>query len=112
MSNAHHTAFGTRRLYEAMLDSVLVARDLYLKPGGLLVPSQCSILIAGIQDDEYLKDSINFWDDVYGLKMSAMKDDLGKEAEIRVADGNKIISTVASIKVSVSLLHVVVVYYR
>ena len=83
-----------------MLDSVLVARDLYLKPGGLLVPSQCSILIAGIQDEEYLRESVSFWDDIYGLKMSAMKDDLGKEADIRVAGGDKVISTVAGIKAS------------
>lgn len=83
-----------------MLDSVLVARDLYLRPGGLLVPSQCSILLAGIQDAEYLSESIDFWDDVYGLKMSAMKDDISKEADIRVVPGDRVISSVAGIKVS------------
>lgn len=86
-------------LYEAMLDSVLVARDLYLRPGGLLVPSQCSILLAAVQDDTYLSESINYWDDVYGFKMTAMKDGQGKEADVRVVKGEEVvISTVAGIK--------------
>lgn len=49
-----------------MLDSVLIARQKYLRPGGLMVPNQCSILLAAIQDEELLKESVDFWDDIYG----------------------------------------------
>ena len=32
-------------LFESMLDSVLYARDTWLKPGGTLMPDHCSIAI-------------------------------------------------------------------
>ncbi|KAJ2416240.1 hypothetical protein GGI10_001099 [Coemansia sp. RSA 2530] len=60
-------------LFEAMLDSVLVARDRFLAPGGLLAPSASYIYLTAISDEEYINDQINYWDDVYGFKMSAMK---------------------------------------
>ncbi|KAJ1964790.1 hypothetical protein GGI12_001196 [Dipsacomyces acuminosporus] len=60
-------------LFEAMLDSVLVARDRFLAPGGLLAPSASYIYLTAIQDDEYMNDQVNYWDHVYGFKMSAMK---------------------------------------
>ncbi|KAJ1735401.1 hypothetical protein LPJ61_000565 [Coemansia biformis] len=60
-------------LFEAMLDSVLVARDRYLAPGGLLAPSASYLYLTAMSDDDYLKHTANFWDCVYGFKMSAMK---------------------------------------
>ncbi|KAK9430492.1 S-adenosyl-L-methionine-dependent methyltransferase [Lipomyces doorenjongii] len=64
---------GYALLYEAMLDSVLVARDKYLAPGGLMVPSEVRLLVAGLRDTEFINDKVNFWNDIYGFKMSAMK---------------------------------------
>ncbi|ODV89558.1 hypothetical protein CANCADRAFT_54417 [Tortispora caseinolytica NRRL Y-17796] len=60
-------------LYEAMLDSVLVARDRFLKPDGILAPAETRLVITAVEDPEYLGDKINFWKDVYGFKMSAME---------------------------------------
>ncbi|KAI9501223.1 S-adenosyl-L-methionine-dependent methyltransferase [Coemansia spiralis] len=60
-------------LFEAMLDSVLVARDRYLAPGGLLAPSASYIYLTAISDEDYMNDQVNYWDNVYGFKMSAMK---------------------------------------
>jgi protein arginine N-methyltransferase 3 len=61
-------------LFEGMLDSVLRARDMYLKEDGILVPSHCSIRLAPISDDEWIADSTGekFWKDVYGFDFSAM----------------------------------------
>jgi protein arginine N-methyltransferase 3 len=61
-------------LFEGMLDSVLRARDLYLKPGGLMVPSHCTLRIAPISDPEWISESTgeSFWKDVYGLDFSPM----------------------------------------
>lgn len=84
--------------YEAMLDSVLYARDRFLKPGGLMVPSQCSILFAAISDPTFISSSLAFWDDVYGFKMSSMKSDIGKEAEILVVRPETVVSSVTSLK--------------
>lgn len=61
-------------LYEAMLDSVLYARDKYLAPDGLMVPSECKLLIAGMHDSDYMNDSVHFWNNVYGFRMASMKD--------------------------------------
>ncbi|ORY08467.1 S-adenosyl-L-methionine-dependent methyltransferase [Clohesyomyces aquaticus] len=65
---------GYALLYEGMLDSVLVARDLFLKDGGLIFPSHCTLQVAPISDKEFIDASNGtaFWKDVYGFNMSAM----------------------------------------
>ena len=42
-----------------MLDTVLVARDKYLKPGGMLFPDKATIYIAAIEDEDYKAEKIN-----------------------------------------------------
>ncbi|KAJ4364826.1 Ribosomal protein arginine N-methyltransferase rmt3 [Ascochyta clinopodiicola] len=61
-------------LFEGMLDSVLRARDLYLKPDGLLVPSHCNIRLAPISSTPWIADATGaaFWQDVYGFDFSSM----------------------------------------
>ena len=46
-------------LYESMLDTVLLARDKYLAPGGLLFPDQATIYLAAIEDQDYKEEKIN-----------------------------------------------------
>ena len=46
-------------LYESMLDTVLEARDRYLKPGGLLFPDHATLYIAAIEDQDYKEEKIN-----------------------------------------------------
>ncbi|KAE8216049.1 hypothetical protein CF327_g757 [Tilletia walkeri] len=80
-------------IYEAMLPSVLHARDLYLrKPsqvnaedgtsrdGGILAPSHTRMTLAGVEDADLLHERIHFWSDVYGFKMSAMSKGLTDDA--------------------------------
>lgn len=71
-------------LYEAMLPSVLYARDRFLKPEGLLVPSFASIWMAPVSDPEFVTDHISFWDDVYGFNMKAMQAGIYDDARIDV----------------------------
>lgn len=40
-------------MYESMLDTVLFARDKWLKPGGLLMPDRCMLSVVAIEDAEY-----------------------------------------------------------
>ena len=40
-------------MYESMLDTVLFARDKWLKPGGLLMPDRCTLSVVAIEDAEY-----------------------------------------------------------
>ena len=46
-------------LYESMLDTVLLARDKYLVPGGLIFPDVATLYIAAIEDSEYKEEKIN-----------------------------------------------------
>jgi protein arginine N-methyltransferase 1 len=45
-------------LYESMMDTVLYARDKYLKPDGLIFPDKATIFMAGIEDGEYKEEKI------------------------------------------------------
>jgi protein arginine N-methyltransferase 1 len=60
-------------LYESMLDTVLKARDKWLAPDGLLFPDQARMFICAIEDEKYRKEKLQFWDNVYGYKMSCIK---------------------------------------
>ncbi|OQO01358.1 Protein arginine N-methyltransferase 1 [Cryoendolithus antarcticus] len=61
-------------LYESMLDTVLWARDRYLrKDNGLIFPDKATIFVAGIEDGEYKEDKIGFWDNVYGFNYAPLK---------------------------------------
>ncbi|KAL9622402.1 MAG: hypothetical protein Q9160_003246 [Pyrenula sp. 1 TL-2023] len=59
-------------LYEAMLDSVLWARDHYLAPDGLMVPSSASLRITPFADEGLIAEHVDFWKDVYGFQMTSM----------------------------------------
>lgn len=62
-------------LYESMLTSVIVARDRWLKEGGLILPCEASIHLVPICDDEIVCEKVNFWNDMsdcYGVDMSCL----------------------------------------
>lgn len=67
-----------------MLDSVLVARDRWLAPTGIMAPSCTRILIAAFGDAEWYNDKINFWNDVYGFSMKAMNSDMIRDGFVTV----------------------------
>ncbi|KAH8828355.1 protein arginine N-methyltransferase [Flagelloscypha sp. PMI_526] len=66
-------------LYESMLDTVLLARDKYLKKDGLIFPDTATMYLAAIEDQDYKEEKINFWDNVYGFDYSCIKDIALKE---------------------------------
>ncbi|KAG7532205.1 hypothetical protein FFLO_03754 [Filobasidium floriforme] len=59
-------------IFESMTNSVLYARDRYLKKDGLLFPDQCTMYLAAIEDADYKEEKIGFWNDVYGFDYSPM----------------------------------------
>ncbi|CAK3823964.1 arginine N-methyltransferase 1 [Lecanosticta acicola] len=77
-------------LYESMLDTVLWARDRYLRKDGkgLIFPDKATIFMAGIEDGEYKDEKIGFWDNVYGfdytpLKLTALTEPLVDTVELK-----------------------------
>uniref|UniRef100_A0A671UH89 Protein arginine N-methyltransferase 6 n=1 Tax=Sparus aurata TaxID=8175 RepID=A0A671UH89_SPAAU len=67
---------GYALLHESMLNSVLYARDKWLQPGGIILPSKAELYIAPISDP-VVEDRLHFWytlKDQYGVDMSCMSD--------------------------------------
>ncbi|WEW54948.1 Ribosomal protein arginine N-methyltransferase rmt3 [Emydomyces testavorans] len=79
-------------LFEAMLDSVLFARDRYLAPQGLMVPSHATLRIAPISDPEFIDEHITFWNSVYGFKMSSMLENVYDDVLIQTVKSSSVIA--------------------
>ncbi|KIV79927.1 hypothetical protein PV11_07466 [Exophiala sideris] len=77
-------------LYESMLDSVLFARDKYLAPDGLMVPSHSTLRIAPLADSDLKASHIDFWRDVYGFDMTPMLEKANEEVMARIVDKNEL----------------------
>lgn len=78
--------------YESMLDTVLYARDKWLKPDGMLFPDRATLYITAIEDRQYKDDKINWWEEVYGFDMSCIKDVAIKEPLVDVVDPKQVVS--------------------
>jgi len=89
-------------LYESMLDTVLVARDKWLTPGGLLFPDKASLFLVAIEDADYKREKMDFWDNVYGFDMSCVKRLAMQEPVVDVCDAEQI-CTSASCVLSIDL---------
>ncbi|CAA2963424.1 probable arginine N-methyltransferase 6 [Olea europaea subsp. europaea] len=63
---------GYMLLYESMLGSVITARERWLKPGGLILPSTATLYMAPVTHPDRYSESVDFWRNVYGIDMSAM----------------------------------------
>jgi protein arginine N-methyltransferase 3 len=85
-------------LFEGMLDTILFARNNLLNESGILMPNHCLLSIAGLSDESFHNKYLAFWDNVYGWKMSCMKNEVIKEANIEVVSKDKISTSIATIK--------------
>ena len=84
---------GYALLYESMLPSVLWARDRYLAPGGIVLPTACDMLLSLSSYDR-----LGFWDDVYGFDMTAMKEAAVREAAVEVVPSESLLSAPSSFR--------------
>jgi type I protein arginine methyltransferase len=83
--------------YESMLDTVLYARDRWLKKDGLLFPDKASLYLCGIEDAQYKDEKISFWDNVYGLDMSCIKHVALTEPLVDTVDCEQVMSNVSAV---------------
>lgn len=79
-------------LYESMLDTVLYARDKWLVAGGLILPDKATLHVCAIEDEEYKQEKIDFWDDVYGFDMSAIKNLAILEPLVDVVEAKSVVT--------------------
>lgn len=68
-------------MYEGMIASVIHARDKYLKTGGIILPNKCQLYIMGADDPQH-QYYVDFWDNVYGYKMTCVGRQLLHEASV------------------------------
>eukprot|EP01038_Epipyxis_sp_PR26KG_P010053 gene10053-13513_t len=66
-------------VHERMLESYIIARDKFLKPGGLMFPSTGSIILAPLSDETLYQEQVakaDFWQmkDFYGIDLSCVMD--------------------------------------
>lgn len=79
-------------LYESMLDTVIFARDKWLVPNGLIFPDKAVLYLAAMEDAQYKRDRIDFWDNVYGFDYSTIRDIAIREPIVDTIEGKSIVS--------------------
>ncbi|TRY91902.1 hypothetical protein DNTS_024114 [Danionella cerebrum] len=70
---------GNCLLFEFMLESVLLARDRWLKKGGMMWPSSACLTVVPCQAFSDYRKKVEFWDNTYGLNFSYLKSLAQKE---------------------------------
>lgn len=84
--------------YESMLNTVLFARDKWLKEGGMLFPDKAKLYVCAIEDRQYKEDKIHWWDSVYGFNMSAIKNVAIKEPLVDIVDNAQVVTNNCLVK--------------
>eukprot|EP00697_Spironema_sp_BW2_P016800 gnl/Spiro4/8227_TR4349_c0_g1_i1.p1 gnl/Spiro4/8227_TR4349_c0_g1~~gnl/Spiro4/8227_TR4349_c0_g1_i1.p1 ORF type:complete len:370 (+),score=62.12 gnl/Spiro4/8227_TR4349_c0_g1_i1:39-1148(+) len=79
-------------LYESMLDTVIFARDKWLRPGGLMFPDKATMYMVGIEDGSYKDEKIEWWNNVYGFNMSPLRHVAIKEPLVDTVENNAVIT--------------------
>jgi protein arginine N-methyltransferase 1 len=80
-------------IYESMLDTVLYARDKWLKKDGYILPDKASLTVAAMEDGNYKSSKLQFWDDVYGINMKCVKPAVMSEPLIDICERQAINSS-------------------
>lgn len=82
---------GYALFFETMLPSVLSARDRFMAASGTMFPNACQIFLEGGSDDR-----LDFWDDVHGIDMTAMREiielELTSEAQVSKFDASSVVT--------------------
>lgn len=79
-------------LYESMLDSVLFARDKWLRVGGAMYPSHCTVSLLAAHDQKLEASYVSFWEDVYGFNMPSLKKEVLSEGLMQVVNPDSVMS--------------------
>ncbi|XP_048862518.1 protein arginine N-methyltransferase 8-B isoform X9 [Brienomyrus brachyistius] len=84
--------------YESMLNTVIFARDKWLKPGGLIFPDRAALYVVAIEDRQYKDFKIHWWENVYGFDMSCIRNVAIKEPLVDVVDPKQVVTNSCLIK--------------
>merc|ERR1719186_2287882 len=75
-----------------MLDTVLFARDRWLVEGGLMFPDRATLYVCAIEDRYYKEQRFDYWEDVYGFKMSCIKNYQFSEPLVETVEKHSVVT--------------------
>ncbi|XP_035013488.1 protein arginine N-methyltransferase 8-B isoform X2 [Hippoglossus stenolepis] len=84
--------------YESMLNTVIFARDKWLKPGGLMFPDRASLYVVAIEDRQYKDFKIHWWENVYGFDMTCIRNVAMREPLVDVVDQKQVVTNSCLVK--------------
>lgn len=84
--------------YESMLNTVIYARDKWLKPDGHMFPDRASLHIMAIEDRDYKDEKLNWWSNVYGFNMSCIREIALTEPLVDIVDPKQIVTNSCLVK--------------
>ncbi|XP_017166411.1 protein arginine N-methyltransferase 8-B isoform X1 [Poecilia reticulata] len=89
---------GYSLFYESMLNTVIFARDKWLKAGGLMFPDRASLYVLAIEDRQYKDFKIHWWENVYGFDMTCIRNVAMKEPLVDVVDPKQVVTNSCLVK--------------
>ncbi|XP_064335008.1 protein arginine N-methyltransferase 8 isoform X2 [Camelus dromedarius] len=99
--------------YESMLNTVIFARDKWLKPGGLMFPDRAALYVVAIEDRQYKDFKIHWWENVYGFDMTCIRDVAMKEPLVDIVDPKQVVTNACLIKIQRNdYIHALVTYFN
>uniref|UniRef100_A0AAZ3R3W3 type I protein arginine methyltransferase n=1 Tax=Oncorhynchus tshawytscha TaxID=74940 RepID=A0AAZ3R3W3_ONCTS len=84
--------------YESMLNTVIFARDKWLKPGGLMFPDRAALYVVAIEDRQYKDFKIHWWENVYGFDMTCIRNVAMREPLVDVVDPKQVVTNSCLVK--------------
>ena len=84
---------GYALVFECMMETVLKARDVWLRKDGkgLVLPNTAEIYVQAMSDRKDWEAMVGYWEDVYGFKMNSMKSLVLPEAHVKIVDPESIL---------------------
>ena len=86
-------------LYESMLDTVIYARDKWLRKDGhgIIFPDRAALYLVGIEDRQYKEEKIDWWDNVYGFNMNRIRQLAIREPLVDCVDKKQVVTSPATL---------------
>ena len=94
---------GSCLFHNCMLNTVIYARDKWLASSGFMFPDLCALYICGVENIDF-KEKLNYWDNVYGYKMSSIKRSILREPVITTDVNREAVVTTSWLIKEVDLL--------
>ena len=79
-------------LDSSVSDTVLYARDKWLKPGGMIFPDRATMYMVAIEDGDYRNQKIDWWGNVYGFNMECIGKMALMEPLVDIVEPNQVCS--------------------